>query len=100
MAPVAACEREQVMLRITQIQSAPDEVRLILEGRLLGPWVEELQAAVMTARSSAGSMCLDLSGVHFVDAEGLTLVRRLLEQGVGLRDASPFVQELLKSRQQ
>ncbi len=81
------------MLRITL--STHRSPHLILEGRLIGPWVAELRAAVSTARSAAGSVKLDLSGIHFVDNEGLMLLRRLAEEGVALSNASPFIQELL-----
>jgi ABC-type transporter Mla MlaB component len=86
------------MLRITQTQGASGEASLTLEGRLVGPWVAELKSAVTAARlSSASSVRLELSGVRFVDAEGLALILGLQDQGVRLRDASPFVRELLKT---
>lgn len=69
----------------------------VLEGRLVGPWVAELQAAVMAAGSLPGRVHLDLSGVHFVDAQGLTLLHRLQDQGVVLQTLSPFIQELLNT---
>jgi ABC-type transporter Mla MlaB component len=83
------------MLRITQTQGASGKVNLTLEGRLVGPWVAELKSAVTDACLSASSVNLELSGVRFVDAEGLALILGLQDQGVRLRDASPFVRELL-----
>ena len=83
------------MLRITQTQGASGKVNLTLEGRLVGPWVAELKSAVTAAGLSASSVNLELSGVRFVDAEGLALILGLQDQGVRLRDASPFVRELL-----
>lgn len=64
----------------------------------MGLWVAELQVAVMAARSAPGRVHLDLSGVRFVDTQGLTLLQRLLDQGVVLQEVSPFVQELLNTR--
>ena len=84
------------MLRTTQTQGASGETSLTLEGRLVGPWVAELKSAVTEAGLSASSVNLELSGVRFVDAEGLALILGLQDQGVRLRDASPFVNELLK----
>lgn len=83
------------MLRITTEKSA-EGVRLIIEGRLVGPWVEELQTTVITAGALSESVQLDLSDVHFVDAEGLALLSFLQREGVRLFKVSPFVQELLK----
>ena len=62
----------------------------------MGPWVAELKAVAKDASLSASSVRLDLSGVRFVDAEGLALVIGLQDQGIHLLNASPFVQELLK----
>lgn len=81
------------MLKITQTQSALGEIRLRLEGRLVGPWVAELQAA--TAGLPAQAVQLDLAGLRFMDSAGLALVLALEKQGVELRNATPFVQELL-----
>lgn len=81
------------MLKITQTQDATGASLLILEGRLLGPWVAELQTAV--ASIPPQTVQLDLAGVRFVDAEGLALLCRLEEQGARLLRASPFVQEAM-----
>ncbi len=84
------------MLRITPATRPAVATHLVLEGRLVGPWVAELQAAVMAA-GSLSRVHLDLSGVHFVDAQGLALLHRLQDQGVILQTPSPFVQELLNT---
>ncbi|MBL1264084.1 hypothetical protein [Candidatus Methylomicrobium oryzae] len=84
------------MLRITLIENNPNEPLLIVEGKVLGPWVAELEAAVARAQdSSPGGLSLDIAAVSFVDARGIALLHRLLGQGVRLRAASPFVLELL-----
>ncbi|MSR14114.1 MAG: hypothetical protein EXR86_06010 [Gammaproteobacteria bacterium] len=82
------------MLRITTacFQSA---TKLVLEGRLIGPWVEELKAALRTARMAPGQFLLNLSGVDFVDAQGLALLQQLRNEGVAYEQTSPFIQNLL-----
>lgn len=85
------------MLRITPSTKPAVAMELVLEGRLAGPWVAELQTAVSAADPSG--LHLDLSGVRFVDAEGLTLLLRLRDQGVVLHAVSPFVHELLNPSQ-
>lgn len=64
----------------------------------MGPWVRELQAAVLVAVSGSGPLHLDLSGVHYADVEGLALLHQLMSQGVVLQEVSPFVEELLKMK--
>ena len=86
------------MLRITRTEKAEAEINLTVEGRLVGEWVTELQtAAMMEANSEYTRMHLDLSGVRFVDSQGLALLQRLLNQGIVLQGVSPFVQQLLNT---
>jgi hypothetical protein len=76
------------MLRITEVGT--DTLRL--EGRLTGPWVDELR------RLSAGrtlGLKLDLSGLTFADAAGAALLRDLAARGVTIRDSSRFLEQLL-----
>lgn len=84
------------MLKVTLGARAAGGTRLILEGRLTGPWVAELQSAVTLASSAPGRVHLDLSSVQFVDNEGLGLLLDLMDHGVVLEKKSPFVEELLK----
>ena len=75
------------MLRITgQQDAARDSMSLILEGRLAGPWVEELnsywhQMSVDQQRHTV----IDLTGVTFIDSIGKTLLTGLWQQGAELR---------------
>lgn len=86
------------MLRITAITEDPAPPRLVLEGRLIGPLVAELQAAVERLQSSEHALHLDLAHVQFVDEQGLALLHRLQGQGVILQAISPFLQELMHAR--
>ncbi len=75
------------MLKITEQQGTESGVvSLILEGRLAGPWVEELKihCSTMAFQRSRCKM-IDLTGVRFIDAEGKALLSRLWRQGVSLR---------------
>ncbi|MDH4082972.1 MAG: hypothetical protein OEV99_04300 [Nitrospira sp.] len=59
---------------------------LVLEGRLTGPWVEELNAVCrqMPVRRQRCAV-IDLSGVTFIDADGKALLARLWRQGANLQ---------------
>lgn len=87
------------MLRITPIENEPNGLLLIVEGRVLGPWVAELEAAVARAQvSSSNVVTLDLAAVSFIDAGGVALLHLLLGQGIRLRAISPFILELLHTQ--
>ena len=75
------------MLKITgQRDAAPDSISLILEGRLAGPWVEELTSYwhEMLANQQNCTM-IDLTGVTFIDANGKALLTGLWQRGTELR---------------
>ncbi|HKO31686.1 MAG TPA: hypothetical protein VJU54_11140 [Nitrospiraceae bacterium] len=76
------------MLKITQQQDPMSEstTLLILEGRLGGPWVDELDTCwrQLAANSVGGSM-VDLTGVTFVDEKGKVLLTRMWEGGAEFR---------------
>jgi ABC-type transporter Mla MlaB component len=73
------------MLKITTQPSAK-LTKLVLEGQLAGPWVEEMERCWSKgAGSRQGSVEVDLSGVTFIDPEGKALLTRMWQQGVDLR---------------
>lgn len=73
------------MLRITIHDHAP-MTSFVLEGKLVGPWVEELEKCWESASAADPStpMLADLTGVTFVDSEGRALLTRMRRQGVRL----------------
>jgi len=75
------------MLKITeQRDTAPDSVVLLLEGRLAGPWVEELTSYCrVLSENQQRCTIIDLTGVTFIDATGKALLARLWRQGTDLR---------------
>ena len=66
--------------------STPGETLLVLEGRLAGPWVEELARCWARLRDEkhAGPIRVDLDGVTFVSAAGKALLARLHDDGAVL----------------
>ena len=82
------------MLRITR-QPGADHDTLLLEGKLLKEWMDELQQALARTRRDSPVIALDLSGLRFIDDEGLRFLRNCRRQGASLVGASPFVSALL-----
>jgi ABC-type transporter Mla MlaB component len=78
--------REQELLKITgQRGTGKDSISLILEGRLAGLWVEELNSYwCKLTESQQKNAGIDLSGVTFIDATGKVLLGRLWRQGARL----------------
>jgi anti-anti-sigma regulatory factor len=85
------------MLRITVVESSSEAVRLRVEGRVTGRWVEELRRSCdLQALSDGIRLTLDLADVSFVDLAGIELLKELRGRCVTLLSPSPFVAEQLK----
>jgi len=81
------------MLRITPQQNQQTEITLVLEGRLVGPWVGVLRQSCETWAQQL--LAVDLAEVSFADPAGLQLLRQLQASAVSLRNCSPFVRAQL-----
>jgi hypothetical protein len=84
-------------MKITVVESSSEAVRLRVEGRLTGLWVEELRRTCdVHALSDGILLTLDLADVSFADAAGIELLKDLRIRSVTLLGASSFVAEQLK----
>lgn len=81
------------MIKITRADNGLNETRWIVEGRLVGPWVEELEKTIKA--SASANTRIDISAINFADDRGLKLLHRLKKSGAILEAASPFLNELL-----
>jgi len=71
------------MLRIT-VHNNEQMVRLQLEGRLAGPWLEELHETFQRALASKGQpkIEVDLTGLISIDREGKIYLESMHQRGV------------------
>ena len=85
------------MLKIT-IHDSAAELRIRLEGRLNGPWVNELRQCWRTASSTTGgrTTVLDLRDVDFVCPDGEQLIAEMHREGVRLLAATPLIQAMIE----
>ena len=84
------------MLKIGPIETANGHTKLRLEGRLIGPWVEELRRACEQVLTTGAKLALDLSDVSFLDRSGVELIQSLRNRNVALLSCSAFVAEQLR----
>ena len=84
------------MLKISIISDSDQAIQFQLEGKLVGPWVEELQRISNKALSHQKAVSLDLEKVWFVDPRGVTLLRDLARRQVSQVNCSQFVIQQLK----
>ena len=82
------------VLRITSEETSEGRV-LRVEGRLAGPWVDELSQACQRE----GPLRLELHGLQSADLAGRGLLRRLANDGAELLHLSGYVAALLAANE-
>jgi len=87
------------MLKIGSVANGNGATTLVVEGDLMGPWVDELSRSCELALGSTPVLILDLGAVTFIDREGIQMLRGLADRDARLTNCSPFVAEQLKARE-
>ena len=88
--------RTATVLRITTITAKGSPV-LKLEGKLGGPWVDELENCWKDVEAGAHreAIKIDMQGVSYVDFRGRNLLLRLVREGAALSECSDFIRQML-----
>ena len=83
------------MLMITRSEGSDLTRTIKLEGKLVGPWIDELKLACGESLSSPERVCLDLCDLTFIDAAGARFLAGLIRDGARVIACSGFVAEML-----
>ena len=75
------------MLMITRSDRSDLTRTLKLEGKLLEPWIAQLESACGESLDSPDRVCLDLHDLMFVDAAGARFLASLIRDGA--KELSP-----------
>ena len=86
------------VLRITVITEAT-EVVLKLEGRLAGPWVDELRKTVLLTDAWRRPLQIDVSGLTFAEDDGEEALCWLHKMGARFQGKGPFPEYLFERLQ-
>jgi ABC-type transporter Mla MlaB component len=84
------------VLRISVIHDSDHAICFRLEGRLAGPWVEELRKLSERSLAQEKTLSLNLQGVLFVDRWGMALLRNLAARNVSHLSCSLFLKQQLE----
>ena len=84
------------MLRI-YIHADVPVTSFVLEGKLVGPWVKELEKYWESALVTNGSrtMLVDLADVSFIDSEGRALLARMRQKGARLLSSGVLIDAIV-----
>jgi anti-anti-sigma regulatory factor len=85
------------MLKISCVEGRKQRW-LVVEGRLVAPWSEELKAACERAALGLDGreLAIDLKNVTTISQEGENLLLELMRQGLKCRGCGVFTNEILK----
>jgi len=86
----------QAVLKISVTSQSREATSFQLEGKLVGPWVEELRRLSDAALARGQEVSLDLERVWFVDSKGIALLRDLAQQKVAQINCSQFISQQLQ----
>lgn len=84
------------MLKITSVVVSEKEVTLQLDGRVSGQWIELLRETAESVLKQGARLNVDLKNISFIDCDGITLLRNLIERGVRHINPPLFVAEQIK----
>lgn len=85
------------MLKISIVEGRKQR-RLVVEGKLLAPWSDELKAACESAGSGLNGreLVIDLKNLTTISQQGENLLMELMKQGVRFQGCGVFTNEILK----
>lgn len=81
----------KAMLKITEINQTKDEMILKLEGRVVGPWVQEIRESCDQALLKSNRLLIDMSEVSFIERDAISLFQELQNRNVVFINCSPFL---------
>ncbi len=89
--------REKAVFRI-HIHDRDGATSFVLEGRLVGLWVSELEKCWQRALAAEprGAILVNLAGVSFVDSDGIELLTRMCRQGVRLESTGIMMNSIVE----
>ena len=85
------------MLKIS-ILDTPSQRRLLIEGKLIGPWTTELASVwrQATADLNGRALIIDLKGLTAITEDGENVLLKLMKEGASFRSPGVFTKHVLK----
>ena len=85
------------MLKIS-IKDGPNHRRLVVEGKLVAPWVDELKTTSEKAQDDLNGreLVIDLENLTTISQQGETLLMELLKSGVKFRGHGVYTKYVLR----
>jgi len=85
------------MLKIS-ILDTPSQRRLLVEGKLVGPWTTELASVWRQAKADLNgrALIIDVKGLTAITEDGENVLLKLMKEGASFRSPGVFTKHVLK----
>lgn len=85
------------MLKISIVESH-NQIRLVLEGKLVAPWADELRPACEKAKADLGDreLVVEVRNLTVINQAGENVLLDLMKEGVKFRGCGVFTKHMLK----
>ena len=85
------------MLKISIVESH-NQIRLVLEGKLVAPWADELRPACEKAKAGLGDRehVVEVRNLTVINQAGENVLLELMKEGVKFRGSGVFTKHMLK----
>ena len=85
------------MLKISILDN-PRQRRLLIEGKLIGPWAAELARVrrQATADLNGRALIIDVKGLTAITEDGENVLLELMKEGASFRSSGVFTRQVLK----
>ena len=80
------------------ILDTPSQRRLLIEGKLIGPWAAELAKVrwQATADLNGRALIIDVKGLTAITEDGENVLLELMKEGASFRSSGVFTKHVLK----
>lgn len=82
------------MFKITKTQEDAGTIILRIDGKLVEDWQSEFERLYLRIRKGR-RIILDLSGVSFIDDNGIDFIEKIMDEKIDIINCSPFIESLL-----
>ena len=84
------------MFKITKTKEHDNSISLRMDGKLVEEWLSEFEKLYLKIKSEDYKrIIIDLSGVSFIDNNGIDFIEKIKDETIDIINCSPFIESLL-----
>ena len=84
------------MFKITKTEEDDNTINLRMDGKLVEEWLSEFEKLYLKIKNEEYKrIIIDLSGVSFIDENGIDFIEKIKDERIDIINCSPFIESLL-----